>query len=100
MFSELVLNVFVEQFDLVALLSDFNAQQIAHREHSYPAIAIDHRQVSTTNHLHSFEGLVGSFVTLNHGAQFARHVSYFDSERIAVWNHNAIQHVAFGENAE
>ena len=39
----LVLNVFVKQFDLVALLADFNAQQIAHREHADPTIAIENR---------------------------------------------------------
>jgi hypothetical protein len=36
-----VLDVFVEQFDLVALLADFHAQQVAHREHADPALTID-----------------------------------------------------------
>ena len=79
-----MLNVFVKQLDLVALLADFNAEQIAHREHAYPAFAIDNGQMSSANQLHSFEGLMGSFVALNHRAQLAGHVSDFDRERIAL----------------
>jgi hypothetical protein len=41
-----VLNVLVKQFDLVALFTNFNAKQVAHREHADPALAIDNRQMS------------------------------------------------------
>ena len=64
----LVLNVFVKQFDFVSLLADFDPEQIAYREHSDPAVAVDDRQVTGADPLHSFEGLVGSFITLDHGA--------------------------------
>ena len=95
-----MLNVLVKQLELVALLSYFNAEQISHREHSYPAFSIDHGEMSTANQLHSFEGLVGCFIALNHCAQLAAHLSNSDCQRIALWNNNAIQDVTLGKNAE
>ena len=70
-----MLNVLVKQLELVALLTYFNAEQVSHREHSYPAFSIDNGEMSTANQLHSFEGLVGCFIALNHRAQLARHVA-------------------------
>jgi hypothetical protein len=56
--------------------------------------------MSTTDLLHSLEGLVGCFVTLNHSAQLARHVANSDSVGIASGDNNAIQDVAFGKYAQ
>lgn len=42
-------DVFVQQLDFVALLTQFNAQQIAHREHADPRFTIDDRQVTRAN---------------------------------------------------
>jgi hypothetical protein len=95
-----MLNVFVKQFELVTLLTHFNAEQITHREHSYPAVAINYGKMSTADLLHSFEGLVGCLVTLNHSAQLARHVADSDSVGIASGDNDAIQDVAFGKYAQ
>jgi hypothetical protein len=54
----------------------------------------------TAELLHSFEGLVGCLVTLNHSAQLARHVANSDSVGIASGDNDAIQDVAFGKYAQ
>src|SRR5689334_13539411 len=52
------------------------------------------------NLLHSFEGLMGSLVTLDHRAQFASDVANSDRVRIALRHHHAIHHVALREDAK
>jgi hypothetical protein len=95
-----MLNVFVKQLQFVSLLTYFNPEQIAHREHSYPAISIDNRKMPGANQLQSFEGLMGCFVALDHGAQLTRHFSYPDGFRIAMCNDYAIQDVTLRKDSD
>ncbi len=95
-----MLNVFVKQFDLVALFTYFHAQQVAHREHSYPTIAIDNWEMSTANQLHAFEGLVRCFIALDHGSQLAGHVANFNRVGITFGDDDAIHDVTLGKDAE
>src|SRR5688572_14808172 len=50
--------------------------------------------------LHAFECLMRSFITLDHGAQLARHVTDFHRHRIAVRDDDAIHYVALGKDTE
>jgi len=68
LWTVLMLNILMQQLELVALLTYFNAEQVAHREHSYPAVTIDNGEMSTANQLHAFERLVWGFVALDHRA--------------------------------
>src|ERR1044072_6817471 len=95
-----MLNVLVKQLDLVALFAYFHAQQVAHREHSYPTIAVDNGQRSTANQLHAFEGLVRCFIALDHGSQFAGHVANSHRIRITLSDDDAIHDVTLGKDAE
>jgi hypothetical protein len=89
----------VKQLDLVALLADFHAQQVAHGEHADPALAIDNRKVTAADLLHPFEGLVGCFVTLNDRAQFAGNFTNSNRERITFRAHHALHDVALRKDA-
>ena len=89
-----MLNVFVKQFDLVALLADFHSQQIAHREHADPTLPIDNREMSAADLLHPLKGLVRRLVTLDDRAQLAGDVTNFNHEGIAFCDYNAIHDVA------
>src|SRR5689334_13644478 len=91
----LVLNVVVQQFDLVALFADFDAQQVANRKHPDPALTIDDGEMAAANLLHSLEGLVRRLITLDYGAQFAGDLANYDCVGITSRHHNAIQDVAF-----
>jgi hypothetical protein len=95
-----MLNVFVKQFDLVALFTYFNAKQIAHREHSYPSIAVDNGEMPTANQLHAFEGLVRSLIALDHSPQLAGHVANSHGVGIAFGDDDTIHDVTLGKDAE
>ena len=89
----------MQKLQLVALLAEFNAQEIAHRKHPDPLFAIDDREVAAANLFHSFEGLVGCFVATNHCAQGARHFPQLQRGRIAARHNYSIQKIALRENA-
>jgi len=78
LFGGLVLNVLVKQFDLVALFTEFDTHQIAHRKHSYPAFTIDDRQVASSYYLHSLESLMRGLIASDYCTEFARYFSNAD----------------------
>src|SRR5438067_8233313 len=92
-------DVFLQQLQLVALLAEFDAQEIAHRKHPDPLVAIDDGQMAAANLFHSFEGLMGRFIATNHRAQRARHLAQLHRRWIAAWHDNSIQEIALRENA-
>jgi hypothetical protein len=61
-----VLNVLMQQFDLITLFADFDAQQVTHREHANPALAVNHRQVARPNQLHSLQRLMRSLIAVDY----------------------------------
>src|ERR1051325_2333197 len=97
---QLMLYVLVQQLDLVALLAQLDAHQVTHRQHSYPALPVYHRQVTSANHLHAFKRLMRSFVAVDHSAEFARNFANSNGRRIAPLHHHATQNVTLRKNAE
>src|SRR5215470_15297938 len=95
-----MLNVFVQQLNFVALFTEFDAQEITNRKHSYPSVPINNRQVPATNQLHSFQSLVRCLVTLDHGAQIARDLTDTDREWIFTGHQDAFQNITLGKDAE
>ena len=65
----------MQKLDLIALLAQFDAQQIAHREHAHPLFAVNNRQVTAADLFHSLQSLMGSLITINHGAQGTHHIA-------------------------
>jgi hypothetical protein len=54
----------------------------------------------TTDQFHSFEGLMGCFITLNYRSQLARDLTNFHRQRISLRHHHTIQDIALGKNTE
>src|SRR5258705_8607507 len=94
-----MLNVFVEQFQFVPLLSQLHAQQVTNGEHSDPTLAIYDWQMSGADEFHPFEGLMGGLVTPDHRTQLAGNFSYSNGERIALSDNHTLQNVAFRKDA-
>ena len=69
----LMLNVFVQHLNLVALFALLYSHQISHRKHADPTLAVDYRQVTRPNQFHPFQGLMRSLVAPNHRAQLTRY---------------------------
>ena len=66
----------MQQLDFVALLAEFDSHQIAHRKHTNPAFAINHRKMTRADQFHSLQRLVRSFITVDDRAQFAQLIGY------------------------
>jgi len=73
-----VLDVLMQQLNFIALLADLNSQEIANREHSYPAFTIDDRQVASSYYLHSLESLMRGLIASDYCTEFARYFSNAD----------------------
>src|SRR6185295_4300549 len=86
-------NVFVQKLQLVALLAEFDTQEIAHRKHPDPLLAIDDGQMAAANLFHAFQRLTGCFVTTNHRAQWARHLAQLHRRWIAAGHDDSIQEI-------
>src|ERR1700704_5795259 len=82
-----LLYILMQQFDLVPLIAELNAQQVAHRKHPYPLLAIDYRQMARADFFHTLQGLLRSLVTTNHRPQRAGYIAELQSRRI-VPGHN------------
>src|SRR2546430_14497385 len=79
-------------FPYTTLFRSLHSQQIANRKHADKLLAIDDGQVAAPDFLHSFEGLMRSFVAANHRTQLADHSPQSDSRRITPqYNHTAQQ---------
>src|SRR5437867_13074465 len=63
-----MLNVLVQQLYLISLFAQFYSHQIAHREHSHPALAIYDGQMPGSDPFHSLERLTRSFVASDYCA--------------------------------
>ena len=85
-----MLNVLVKQLELITLLTKFDSQQIANREHANPTLPVNYGQVSSANQLHSLESLLWGFVAANHSSQITRNLTDADSMWIATRNHNSV----------
>src|SRR4051812_20998862 len=90
---QLLTNVLMQQLQLVALLAQFDAQQIAHREHADPLLAINNRQMPAADLLHALKRLLRSLVTANHGANRARDLPELQGRRIAPQHDDPIQQI-------
>src|SRR6266404_8349766 len=92
-------NVVMQQPKFIALLAQLNSQQITNGKHAHPFLAINHRQVTSPNLLHSLERLMRSFIASNYRPQRTRDGAQRDLRRILPGHDDAIQNVALRENA-